>query len=155
MESRTHNHAISPENSAGEAARIDEYVFELVRERLLKAVGAGGMWTLQFRASTDTDSLFGETIAEFIARDIADQIAVPGVEQKAATPNGGEFEAVLEVVADTAVAYTALADTPVAYTALADTPVAYTPVAYTVVADKPVVEVQRNEHRLFRPRKAA
>jgi hypothetical protein len=160
MESRTHNHAISPENSAGEAARIDEYVFELVRERLLKAVGAGGMWTLQFRASTDTDSLFGETIAEFIARDIADQIAVPGVEQNAATPNGGEFEAVLEVVADTAaadtvVADTVVADTVVAYTALADTPVAYAPVAYTVVADKPVVEVQRNEHRLFRPRKAA
>jgi hypothetical protein len=35
------------------------------------------MWTLQFRRESDTDSLFGETIAEFIARDIATHIATP------------------------------------------------------------------------------
>ena len=59
MESRKHNRTISSE----ESAELQELVFDLVRDRLLKAVGAGGMWTLQFRASTDTDSLFGETIS--------------------------------------------------------------------------------------------
>lgn len=73
MEPRKHIRTISPE----ESAELEELVFDLVRERLLKAVGAGGMWTLQFRSNTDTDTLFGETISEYIARDIADQIAAP------------------------------------------------------------------------------
>ena len=39
MESRTHSRTISPE----ESAELEELVYDLVRERLLKAVGAGGM----------------------------------------------------------------------------------------------------------------
>lgn len=71
----TNSRIVSPEVSAD----LEALVFELVRERLLKAVGAGGMWTLQFRASTDTDTLFGQTISEYIARDIANQFSAPAV----------------------------------------------------------------------------
>lgn len=73
IESRKHSGGLSPADSH----ELEELVFDLVRERLLKAVGAAGMWTLQFRSATDTDSLFGETIAEFIARDIATHVTTP------------------------------------------------------------------------------
>jgi hypothetical protein len=73
IESRKHSGGLSPADSH----ELEALVFDLVRERLLKAVGAAGMWTLQFRGESDTDSLFGETIAEFIARDIATHIASP------------------------------------------------------------------------------
>lgn len=71
MESRNQRREISPDESRD----LDELVFDMVRERLLKAVGASGMWTLQFRSTSDTDSLFGETMAEYIARDIANQLS--------------------------------------------------------------------------------
>lgn len=71
--SRKHSRAMSPENTA----ELEDRVFGLVRDRLLEAVGAGGMWTLQFRTDADTDALFGETIAEVIARDVAAHIALP------------------------------------------------------------------------------
>jgi hypothetical protein len=73
IESRKHSGGLSPADSH----ELEALVFDLVRERLLKAVGAAGMWTMQFRSESDTDSLFGETIAEFIARDIATHIASP------------------------------------------------------------------------------
>jgi hypothetical protein len=73
IESRKHSGGLSP----ADTHELEELVFELVRERLLKAVGTAGMWTMQFRSASDTDSLFGETIAEFIARDIATHIATP------------------------------------------------------------------------------
>lgn len=132
MESRKHSRTISPEVSA----ELEELVFDLVRERLLKAVGAGGMWTLQFRASTDTDSLFGETISEYIARDIANQIAVPAAEIESP-----------DAPVEFAIENTEWIDVPVPVEAGAE----------------PVVEVtvefverdEHDEHRMFKPRKAA
>jgi hypothetical protein len=139
MESRTHSGMISP----AESAELEELVFKLVRERLLKAVGAGGMWTLQFRASTDTDSLFGETIAEYIARDIADQIAAPtaaveGVEASIGTVVEDALEEVqlaveLEITVESVEWLNAPAPVEVETT----------------------VEEQHDEHRMFKPRKAA
>jgi hypothetical protein len=139
MESRTRSGMISP----AESAELEELVFKLVRERLLKAVGAGGMWTLQFRASTDTDSLFGETIAEYIARDIADQIAAPtaaveGVEASIGTVVEDALEEVqlaveLEITVESVEWLNAPAPVEVETT----------------------VEEQHDEHRMFKPRKAA
>ncbi len=69
--SRKHSRKVS----AADSAELEAIVFDLVRNRLLDAVGAGGMWTLQFRSESDTDVIFGETIAEIIARDVAGNIA--------------------------------------------------------------------------------
>ena len=129
MESRKHSRTISPE----ESAKLEEFVFDLVRERLLSAVGAGGMWTLQFRTSTDTDSLFGETIAEYIARDIANQIAIPSAAVDIAEPsNWREVEMVLEDALDNV-----------------DYSTGPAPAGVTAVEEQP------DEHRVFRPRRAA
>jgi hypothetical protein len=149
MESRKHSRTISPE----ESAELEELVFDLVRERLLKAVGAGGMWTLQFRASTDTDSLFGETISEYIARDIANQLAAPAVAIET-------VEAPVEVAetdidddlqtadnGEIAIENTEWINAPVPAEAKPE------PVAEVVVE---VVEQDlHDEHRMFKPRKAA
>ena len=140
MESRTHSRTISPE----ESAELEELVFELVRERLLKAVGAGGMWTLQFRASTDTDSLFGETISEYIARDIADQIAAPRAAVELAEASD---EAELERVEDDV---QASVDEEITVEAV-DWSTAPAPAEADVV----LVDEQHDEHRMFKPRKAA
>ena len=145
MESRKHSRTISPE----ESAELEELVFDLVRERLLKAVGAGGMWTLQFRASTDTDSLFGETISEYIARDIADQIAAPAV----AVAESSIDIAVEDVDADIHPAVEeeiAVEDTGWIELAV--------PAEAEVVVEGPaeiVEQPQHDEHRMFKPRKAA
>ncbi|QNE46038.1 hypothetical protein F1C58_03340 [Glaciihabitans sp. INWT7] len=141
MESRTHSRTISPE----ESAELEELVFDLVRERLLKAVGAGGMWTLQFRASTDTDSLFGETISEYIARDIADQIAAPRAAVELA-------EVGPESVED--------AQTPVLKEMAVEEEITVESVDWSTApapaeADVVVVDDQHDEHRMFKPRKAA
>ena len=69
--SRKHSRKVS----VADSAELEAIVFDLVRNRLLDAVGAGGMWTLQFRSESDTDAIFGETIAEVIARDVAGNIA--------------------------------------------------------------------------------
>ena len=149
MESRKHNRTISPE----ESAELQELVFDLVRDRLLTAVGAGGMWTLQFRASTDTDSLFGETISEYIARDIANQIAAPS----AAIDGVDESVELTEAAVDDNIQTVEENETPIVKPLRIDTPV---PAAAEVQREVPVtadfVEVlEHDEHRMFKPRKAA
>ena len=152
MESRTHSRTISPD----ESAELEELVFDLVRERLLKAVGAGGMWTLQFRASTDTDSLFGETISEYIARDIANQLAAPAgaIESVDAAPEIIETSVELaesDVDDDIAIENTDWIDVSVPAEAEAE-PVVEDTVEFVEAA---VEVVERDEHRMFKPRKAA
>jgi hypothetical protein len=152
MESRTHSRTISPE----ESAELEELVFELVRERLLKAVGAGGMWTLQFRASTDTDSLFGETISEYIARDIADQIATPRAAGDLAETSS---EADLDRVEDD-VQITVDEEIPVDEQITAEQEITVEALDWSTApapaeADVVLVEEQHDEHRMFKPRKAA
>ena len=152
----THRRTISPEASA----ELEALVFDLVRERLLKAVGAGGMWTLQFRASTDTDTLFGETISEFIARDIANQLAMPAtitsvdaamIETEAAEVEAvestveGDLHPVVEEIRVERSEWTAL---PVTIEADAERVV-------ESAVDVVVEHEEYDEHRMFKPRKAA
>ncbi len=149
MESRKHNRTSSPELSS----ELEGLVFDLVRERLLKAVGAGGMWTLQFRASTDTDSLFGETISEYIARDIANEIAATAVAIDGADAPV-EFA---EVAVDD---HTFAADDDEIAEENTEWIGARIPVEAEAlpVAEVAVEVVERNEHdehRMFKPRKAA
>ena len=150
MESRKHNRTISPEQSA----ELQELVFDLVRERLLKAVGAGGMWTLQFRADTDTDSLFGETISEYIARDIADQIAATasdGVDSSAELAEV-DVDDDIQTVDDETITIENTEWIAASMPAEAEVkPV----VEVTVEFVEAVEVVEYDEHRMFKPRKAA
>jgi len=149
MESRTHSRTTSPE----ESAELEELVFDLVRERLLKAVGAGGMWTLQFRASTDTDSLFGETISEYIARDIADQIAAPRVVvELAEAPVDIVVEDIVEDVVDD---IQPAADEETAVESVGWSPAPAPTPAPTETRGESADAEQHDEHRMFKPRKAA
>lgn len=143
MESRKHSGTISPE----ETAELEELVFDLVRERLLNAVGVGGMWTLQFRNASDTDSLFGEAIAEFIARDIAGQISAPSVSVSSKSTAAAEdqaedadvdvdFDTQPEVEQEIAVEKTEWPASP-------------------VPAEATNGDEARRQHRIFKPRKAA
>ena len=149
MDSRMHNRTISPE----ELAELQNLVFDLVRDRLLKAVGAGGMWTLQFRSSTDTDSLFGQTISEYIARDIADQIA-----SSAATIDVVDASSeITKAVVNDDIQTVAEHEIAIVQPQWIDAPV---PAAAEVQREVPVsvdfIEVLENdEHRMFKPRKAA
>lgn len=152
MKSRTHSRTISP----GESAELEELVFELVRERLLKAVGASGMWTLQFRANTDTDSLFGETISEYIARDVANQLAAPvATIEEADAPLESPETAVDTVVDD---------DIPndgeivVEHDGWMDATVPVEVVVPECALESTVEIVEHDvydEHRMFKPRRAA
>ena len=155
MESRTHSHTTSPE----ESAELEELVFDLVRERLLKAVGAGGMWTLQFRASTDTDSLFGETISEYIAREIADQIATPRVvvELAEAAVDIVVEDIVEDVVRDVVDDIQPAAEAePAAEKETAVESIGWSPApAPTETRGDSADAGQHDEHRMFKPRKAA
>ncbi|HEY0258898.1 MAG TPA: hypothetical protein VGC18_03515 [Lacisediminihabitans sp.] len=54
-------------------AQVERDLYELVREGMLKTLGAGGTWTVSFRRS-DSDAFFSETVAEAIARDITARI---------------------------------------------------------------------------------
>ena len=151
MESRTHSRTTSPE----ETAELEELVFDLVRERLLKAVGAGGMWTLQFRASTDTDSLFGETISEYIARDIADQIAAPRLAVEFAE---APVDIVVPDVVEDAVEdiQPTVAEETAAEEEIAVESVGWSPApAPTETQGESADAEQHDEHRMFKPRKAA
>lgn len=65
------NSSVSP----ADYEELQELVFDLVRERVLAAIGVGGMWSIDFRKAGDTDAFFGVTVAERIARDVAAQIA--------------------------------------------------------------------------------
>lgn len=141
MESRKHSGTISPE----ETAELEELVFDLVRERLLNAVGVGGMWTLQFRNASDTDSLFGEAIAEFIARDIAGQISAPSVSVSSKSTAAAEdqaedvdvdFDTQPEVEQEIAAEKTEWSASP-------------------VPAEATNGDEARREHHIFKPRKAA
>ena len=160
MESRTDSRTSSP-NESGE---LQQLVFDLVRERLLKAVGAGGMWTLQFRANTDTDSLFGQTISEYIARDISNQIAASVTPVEVAPVEVTAVEVAAIEVASVEVAPVELAETqvdddiqPVLEEEIfvesrrwSDIPVSAEAQAKVVVEQD-----QHDEHRMFKPRKAA
>ena len=151
MESRTHSRTISPE----ESTELEELVFDLVRERLLKAVGAGGMWTLQFRASTDTDTLFGETISEYIARDIANQISAPAaaIESVDATVEFAEtgVDDDIQTVDDKEIAI----EIAIENTEWIDAPAPAEAEAEAEVTVEVVEHDECDEHRMFRPRKAA
>lgn len=50
---------------------LQEQVYTLVRERLNHALGAGGIWNVTLRKAGDTETLFGETVAERLAWDVA------------------------------------------------------------------------------------
>ena len=153
MESRKHNRTISPE----ESAELQNLVFDLVRERLLKAVGAGGMWTLQFRADTDTDSLFGETISEYIARDIADQIAATASDGVNSSAELAEVDADddIQTVDDEKITIENTEWIAASTPAEAEVqPVVEVTVEF-VEAVAAVEAVEYDEHRMFKPRKAA
>jgi hypothetical protein len=168
MESRKHSGTVSPE----EAAELEELVFDLVRERLLKAVGAGGMWTLQFRGKSDTDSLFGEAISEFIARDIATQIAgpvastetatvvaesVPVVQPEITFSPAFAIEPAIEFFPTVEVAPPAEVDAEIEVDAEVEVPVeAEVEAAPEVTAPESALEqAERHFHRIFKPRRAA
>ncbi|CAN5223311.1 hypothetical protein BH09ACT1_BH09ACT1_18100 [soil metagenome] len=78
--------------SAAEYEELQELVFELVRERLRKAVGKGGMWSISLRKPADTDTVFGEAVAERLAWDVAAHIA-----PKKARPNAHSAESTEEI----------------------------------------------------------
>jgi|GEM_PF-1628893 len=160
MESRTESRTSSP-NEPGE---LQQLVFDLVRERLLKAVGAGGMWTLQFRANTDTDSLFGQTISEYIARDISTQIAASVSPVEVAPVEVASVEVASVEVASVEVAPVELAETQVdddIQPVLEEEIVVESrrwsdiPVSAEAQAKVVVEQDQHDEHRMFKPRKAA
>jgi len=160
MESRTESRTSSP-NEPGE---LQQLVFDLVRERLLKAVGAGGMWTLQFRANTDTDSLFGQTISEYIARDISTQIAASVSPVEVAPVEVAPVEVASLEVASVEVAPVELAETQVdddIQPVLEEEIVVESrrwsdiPVSAEAQAKVVVEQDQHDEHRMFKPRKAA
>ena len=160
MESRTESRTSSP-NEPGE---LQQLVFDLVRERLLKAVGAGGMWTLQFRANTDTDSLFGQTISEYIARDISTQIAASVSPVEVAPVEVASVEVASVEVASVEVAPVELAETQVdddIQPVLEEEIVVESrrwsdiPVSADAQAKVVVEQDQHDEHRMFKPRKAA
>lgn len=160
MESRTESRTSSP-NEPGE---LQQLVFDLVRERLLKAVGAGGMWTLQFRANTDTDSLFGQTISEYIARDISTQIAASVTPVEVAPVEVAAIEVASVEVASVEVAPVELAETQVdddIQPVLEEEIVVESrrwsdiPVSAEAQAKVVVEQDQHDEHRMFKPRKAA
>jgi len=165
MESRTESRTSSP-NEPGE---LQQLVFDLVRERLLKAVGAGGMWTLQFRANTDTDSLFGQTISEYIARDISTQIAASVTPVEVAPVEVAAVEVAAVEVAAIEVASVEVAPVELAETQVDDDiqPVleeeivvesrrwSDIPVSAEAQAKVVVEQDQHDEHRMFKPRKAA
>jgi len=63
---------------AGEPAEeVQQLVFDLVRERLVAAFGADGMWSVSTRGHQDVDNFFSETVAESLAWNIASQLAPP------------------------------------------------------------------------------
>ena len=160
MESRTDSRTSSPD----ESGELQQLVFDLVRERLLKAVGAGGMWTLQFRANTDTDSLFGQTISEYIARDISNQIAASVTPVEVAPVEVTAVEVAAIEVASVEVAPVELAETQVdddIQPVLEEEIVVESrrwsdiPVSAEAQAKVLVEQDQHDEHRMFKPRKAA
>ena len=63
------------EVSPAEYEELQELVYELVRERLTAAIGAGGMWSIDFRKPGDGGAIFGETVAERLAWDVAAHVA--------------------------------------------------------------------------------
>ncbi|WP_394771539.1 hypothetical protein [Lacisediminihabitans sp.] len=81
------NSSVSP----ADYEELQELVFELVRERVLAAVGVGGMWSIDFRKAGDTDAFFGVTVAERIARDVAAQIAPQSAEAAESAPVLGSY----------------------------------------------------------------
>lgn len=155
MESRTESRTSSP-NEPGE---LQQLVFDLVRERLLKAVGAGGMWTLQFRANTDTDSLFGQTISEYIARDISTQIAASVSPVEVAPVEVASLEVASVEVAPVELAETQVDDDiqPVLEEEIVVESRRWSDIPVSAEAQAKVVveQDQHDEHRMFKPRKAA
>lgn len=155
MESRTESRTSSP-NEPGE---LQQLVFDLVRERLLKAVGAGGMWTLQFRANTDTDSLFGQTISEYIARDISTQIAASVSPVEVAPVEVASVEVASVEVAPVELAETQVDDDiqPVLEEEIVVESRRWSDIPVSAEAQAKVVveQDQHDEHRMFKPRKAA
>ncbi|TXN28720.1 hypothetical protein [Lacisediminihabitans profunda] len=81
------NSSVSPADNE----ELQELVFDLVRERVLAAIGVGGMWSIDFRKAGDTDAFFGETVAERIARDVAAQIAPQSAELADSAPVLGSY----------------------------------------------------------------
>jgi hypothetical protein len=63
------------EVSPAEYEELQELVYELVRERLTAAIGAGGMWSIDFRKPGDGGAIFGETVADRLAWDVAAHVA--------------------------------------------------------------------------------
>lgn len=62
---------------------LQRRVFELVRDRVLESIGAGGNWTVTFRRSSDTDTLFSDTMADMIGWDVATRMLPPVVPNRA------------------------------------------------------------------------
>jgi hypothetical protein len=68
---RRRNRGLTPEQSE----EVQKLVFELVRERLVQAFGSDGMWTVSMKDRAAVDTVFGETVAEHLAWDVAAQLA--------------------------------------------------------------------------------
>lgn len=62
------------ELTAADTAEAEQRLYELVRDRMLGAVGPGAIWTVALRRTNDADAFFSQTIAETLARDIAGQL---------------------------------------------------------------------------------
>ena len=71
--SRKRNRALTP----AQTEEVQKLAYELVRERLTKAFGVDGMWSVNLRRKGDTEVLFGATVAETLAHDIATQLGLP------------------------------------------------------------------------------
>jgi hypothetical protein len=100
---------VKPNSSVSPAdyEELQELVFDLVRERVLAAIGVGGMWSIDFRKAGDTDAFFGATVAERIARDVAAQIAPQSAEATESAPVLGSYYVAPAVSPATASAETA------------------------------------------------
>ena len=54
--------------------QLQQQVYELVRERLQHAFGAGGNWSVDLRSGSNQHTFFAETFAERLAWDVAARV---------------------------------------------------------------------------------
>ncbi len=62
---------------------VQRKVYELVKARVAQSIGRDANWTITFRSASDSETLFGDTMAEMIAWDVAHQLGAPKVPNRA------------------------------------------------------------------------
>lgn len=105
----------SRELTAAETAETEQRIYDVVRERMLAAVGPGGLWSVSLRSATDIDTFFAETIAESFARDIVGLIGTQNITSDLPAFESGPLTTVL--VANAPVTDAPLTDAPLEHSA--------------------------------------